>query len=229
MDNISNSNQLINNLVDMADFTCVSFDLSATKLTLSTNENESSNKLGVDSIACKTAVMASVESAVNGNTVKLIFPASLDFNLKTDETVFTGGTFDIKTMGVTYSQQIGNERKGRIALETDDIHVDKLRLLAQALDVKPDIGIPMPKELECLLVQGLNSFLQDDILNKQDIMSVGEDTFVSNATEKLIAEATDKTLKAFAAMMGKQQSNHLKMRIKKTAIKLSFLLPIIYW
>lgn len=205
MDNINNSLQVINRLVDMADFTCVNFDLSGTNLTLNTSEdeNEGGDALGVCGIACKAAVMASVESAVNGNTVKLIFPALLEFNLKTNEAVFTGGTFDIKTMGVAYRQQISDERKGRIVLVTDDVHVDKLTLLAQALDVKPDVGISMPKELERLLVQGLDSCLQDDILNKQDILSVGEDTFVSKATEKLINQATNKTLAAFTELMGK--------------------------
>lgn len=205
MDNINNSLQVINRLVDMADFTCVNFDLSGTNLTLNTSEyeNEGGDALGVSGIACKAAVMASVESAVNGNTVKLIFPTSLEFNLKANEAVLTGGTFDIETMGVAYRQQISDERKGRIVLVTDDVHVDKLTLLAQALNVKPDVGISMPKELERLLVQGLDSCLQDDILNKQDILSVGEDTFVSKATEKLINQATNKTLAAFTELMGK--------------------------
>lgn len=205
MDNINNSLQVINRLVDMADFTCVNFDLSGTNLTLNTSEdeNEGGDALGVCGITCKAAVMASVESAVNGNTVKLIFPALLEFNLKVNEAVLTGGAFDIKTMGVAYRQQISDERKGRIVLVTDDVHVDKLTLLAQALDIKPDVGISMPKELERLLVQGLDSCLQDDILNKQDILSVGEDTFVSKATEKLINQATNKTLAAFTELMGK--------------------------
>lgn len=200
---MQNTVETINKLVDMADFTCVKFDSPITNLTLQASEEAGSDELNVRGVLCKNQVMASVESSVNGNAVKLIFPTSLEFSFTTNDAVFTGGTFNLKTMDVDYKQKLTNERTGRIILADDDIRVDKLALLAQALDINCDIGIPMPVELERLLVEGLNSCLQDDLLNKQDIMSVGEDTFVANATEKLVANTMKSALGAFTATMSK--------------------------
>ena len=201
MNNANQSFDTINYLVDTADFDNLRLNLLTTSLTLNTSEAENKNKASVCGAVCKSQVMATVDSSINGNAVKLTFPASLEFDFNSNETSENSGSFDVSTLA--YKQSSTNDKTGRIVIVTDDVHSDKLALLAQALDVKYDVGIPMPAELERLMVINLNTVLLYAIHNRQELIDDEKSVAVADVTKTLATEAMEKALSAFTALVGK--------------------------